>query len=140
MKKIKTKNIVVSGKRKTAIAKATIKPGTGKVTINKKSLSCFNQFQQLALKEPFILARKTLKDQLKTVDILVNVRGSGAESQVEASRLAIARAIIAYFKKAELRKTFLAYDRGLLVADTRRKEACKPNDSKARAKRQKSYR
>ena len=43
-------------------------------------------------------------------------------------------------KSAELKKAFLSYDRGLLVADTRRKETYKPGDSKARAKRQKSYR
>ena len=39
-----------------------------------------------------------------------------------------------------MRKTFLNYDRSLLIADVRRKEQYKPNDSKARAKRQKSYR
>ena len=43
-------------------------------------------------------------------------------------------------EKADLRKAFLSYDRTLLVADVRRKEQRKPNDSKARAARQKSYR
>jgi len=73
-------------------------------------------------------------------DIFINVAGGGPESQIEASRLAIAKAILAFTKNVELRKTFLNYDRSLLIADVRRKEQYKPNDSKARAKRQKSYR
>ena len=45
-------NLVVSGKRKTAIAKATIKSGTGKVSINRKPMEFFPELQQLELKEP----------------------------------------------------------------------------------------
>lgn len=141
MKKTKkSKNIVVAGKRKEAIAKATIKPGTGKCLINKKPISLFNYFHQLSLQEPFVLARPILGNELDTIDIEVNVKGGGIEGQVEASRLAIARALLAYFKRQELKKAFLNYDRALLVADTRRKETRKPCDSKARARRQKSYR
>ncbi len=140
MKKQISKNIVVAGKRKTAIAKATIKQGTGILRINKKPVEVFNYFQQLALKEPFSLLSKILGDELNKIDIHIVVHGGGTESQIEASRLAIARALLAYFKKAEIRKTFLNYDRTLLVADVRRKEMRKPNDSKARASRQKSYR
>ncbi len=76
----------------------------------------------------------------KKVKIDVNVRGGGVMSQAEATRLAIARALISFTQNKKLEKEFLNYDRHLLVADTRRKETCKPNDSKARAKRQKSYR
>ncbi|MFH1823568.1 MAG: 30S ribosomal protein S9 [archaeon] len=132
--------ITVSGKRKTSIAKATIKPGSGKVTINNKPINLFTETQRLLLEEPLILTRDLLKEEANKVDISVAVTGGGTESRVEASRLAIARAIIAHFNKPELRESFLNYDRNLLVADTRRKETCKPNDSKARAKRQKSYR
>ncbi|MEM1535719.1 MAG: 30S ribosomal protein S9 [Candidatus Pacearchaeota archaeon] len=139
-KKLKKGQIVVAGKRKEAIAKATIKPGQGKVVINKRPIELFNQFQQLELQEPFVIARPILSNDLKAVDIEVNVKGGGVQGQIEASRLAIARALLAYFKKPELKKAFLSYDRALLVADTRRKEMRKPNDSKARAARQKSYR
>jgi len=139
-KKITSNNIVKSGKRKQAIAKATIKEGSGKVTVNKKPIDLFNYFQSLHLKEPLELAKKVIGQELDKVDISVIVNGGGAESQIEASRLAIARVLLAKFKKADLRKTFLEYDRNLLVADTRRKETRKPNISKARAKRQKSYR
>ena len=45
-----------------------------------------------------------------------------------------------FSKEEKLRKAFVEYDRNLLVADVRRKEAYKPGDSKARSKRQKSFR
>ena len=76
----------------------------------------------------------------KKVDINVRVSGGGYSSQADAIRLGIARALVESTKSSALKETFLKYDRHLLVADTRRKEMCKPNDSKARAKRQKSYR
>ncbi len=136
----KQKIITLSGKRKTAIAKATIQEGDGKITINKKLITSFNSFQQLSLREPLVLAEEILGDSLKSVKIEVIVHGGGSESQIEAARLALARALVAWFKEASLKNKFLKYDRMLLVADTRRKEMRKPNDSKARAARQKSYR
>ena len=136
----KQKIFTLSGKRKTAIAKATIQEGNGKVTINNKLLHSFNSFQQLSLKEPLILAEEILGDALKSVKIEIIIHGGGSEGQIEAARLALARVLVAWFKEAGLKNKFLKYDRMLLVADTRRKEMRKPNDSKARAARQKSYR
>jgi small subunit ribosomal protein S9 len=136
----KQKIMTLAGKRKTAIAKATIHEGNGKITINNKLLSSFNSFQQLSLREPLVLAEEILGDSLKSVRIEIIVHGGGSESQIEAARLALARALVAWFKDAGLKNKFLKYDRMLLVADTRRKEMRKPNDSKARAARQKSYR
>ena len=49
-------NEIISGKRKTAVAKATISDGNGKFTVNKKPLHLFNNFQSLTLREPIILA------------------------------------------------------------------------------------
>lgn len=131
-------DLVVSGKRKTSIAKATIKEGTGKVTINKRPIKFFPMLQQLELQEPLEIAKELLGD-LK-FDIAVNVKSGGINSRIEASRLAIARAIVKFTKNDKLRLAFLAYDRNLIVADVRRKEAYKPGDSKARANRQTSYR
>ena len=133
-----TKNITVSGKRKTAIAKATIKSGSGIVTINKVPYEQLDFFRKLTIKEPIEIAKKVLGD-LK-FDIKVNVKGSGSESQITASRLAIARALVEFTKSEDLKKAFTKYDKNLLVADTRRKEAYKPGDSKARRKRQSSFR
>lgn len=132
------KSIVVSGKRKAAVAKVTIKEGNGKVTINKKSLSYFPPLNKMEVEEPLLIADEILGK--RNYDIKVNVKGGGIASQTEAVRLAIARAIVKFAKNESLKRAYLAYDRNLLVADTRRKETYKPRDSKARAKRQKSYR
>ena len=132
------KNLIVSGKRKTAIAKASIKSGIGKVTINKGAINFFPELQQLELKEPLIIAQEVLGKL--NFDILVRVTGGGIASRIEAARLAIARAIVEFTKNIKLRQAYLAYDRNMLIADTRRKEPYKPGDSKARAKRQSSKR
>ncbi|MFQ5475232.1 MAG: 30S ribosomal protein S9, partial [Candidatus Nanoarchaeia archaeon] len=92
------------------------------------------QMLRMKLMEPLVLAG----DKAKEVNINVRTHGGGMTGQADAARLAIARALAEYHKK--LKDVFLDYDRTLLVADSRRKETCKPNDSKARAKRQKSYR
>jgi len=130
--------IVVSGKRKTAVAKATIKSGSGNIFINKKPAQFFPELQQLELAEPLVIAKKILGNL--NFDIFVNVSGGGINCRIEASRLAIAKAIVAFTKEEKIKHAFLAYDRNMLVADTRRKEAYKPGDSKARARRQTSYR
>lgn len=130
--------LVVTGKRKTAIAKATITEGNGIVTFNKKPLSFLSYLQQLEISEPLVITQEILKKI--PFNIALNVKGGGTASQVEASRLAIAKAIIAYTKDEDLRRAFLVYDRNMLVADTRRKETRKPGDSKARAMRQTSFR
>jgi small subunit ribosomal protein S9 len=130
--------IIVSGKRKTSVAKATIKAGDGKITINKKPISFLPYLQQLEVKEPLIIAKDVLGKL--NFDIAVNVRGGGIASRIEASRLAIARAIVKFADNDDLKGAYLIYDRNLLVADTRRKEAYKPGDSKARSMRQSSKR
>jgi len=125
-----------SGTRKRAVARATLKPGNGIVRINSVLLQYYEpEIYQLKIQEPLIIAG----EDAKKVDITVRVAGSGKSSQADAARLAIAKALVASNKK--LQKEFLDYDRTLLVADVRRKEAKKPNrHGKARAKRQKSYR
>jgi small subunit ribosomal protein S9 len=132
------KNPIYSGKRKTAIAKATIVAGKGKILINRKPMGFYPELQTLELEEPIRIAKDVLGKF--EFDISVNVKGGGIACQIEAARLAIARALVGESKSEKLRDAYLQYDRNLLVADTRRKEAYKPDDSKARAKRQTSYR
>lgn len=130
-----SKTIHMSGKRKKAIARATLKEGKGKIKINGIFLDNYGtSMLRLRIKEPLILSDEISKH----VDIDVVTNGGGVNGQADAARLAIARVLVEYDKKLE--KVFDDYDRWLLVADVRRKEVCKPNDSKARAKRQKSYR
>lgn len=131
----KNKAINTSGRRKRAVARATLQPGKGKVRVNSLNLEVYEpEIYRMRIKEPLILA----EDVAKKVDIDVTVEGGGVAAQANATRLAIARALTEH--KKELKQTFLDYDRNLLVADVRFKEPCKPNISKARAKRQKSYR
>jgi small subunit ribosomal protein S9 len=130
------KPIHVSGKRKRAIARATLKSGNGRIRINKIPLEIFQpETARLKITEPLILAG----DQTKKVNIDINVFGGGIASQTEAARLVIGRALSKLDSKLE--PILLKYDKHLLVADVRRKETRKPNrHGKARAKRQKSYR
>ena len=136
LKLSKTKTIVTSGKRKTAVAKATLKVGTGKIKINKVPLDLYNpEVYKLRIEEPLILS----EDIREKVDIAVSVRGGGAKSQSDASRTAIAKALVNHSPK--LKSVFSDYDRHLLVADVRLKESAKPNKhGSARSKKQKSYR
>lgn len=130
------KAIHVSGKRKSARARATLSLGNGIVRVNNALVDHVRpEVYREKIREPLMLAG----DTIKKVDVDVKTRGGGVASQAEAARLAIARALATYDKS--LQKTFLDYDRSLLVADVRLKETHKPNrHGKARAKRQKSYR
>ena len=129
---------ITSGKRKTAVARAVTTDGTGRVTINKKPYEILQLLDRLKIEEPLRIAKNIIGNF--NFDVLINVRGGGEKSQIEASRLALARAIVEVTKNKNVERAFLDYDRNLLVADVRRKEAYKPGDSKARRKRQTSYR
>ena len=134
----KLKNINTSGKRKRAIARATLKQGNGVIRINGIPIDFISpKISRLKMKEPLILA----EDYAQKVDINVNVSGGGITSQAEASRLAIAKALVDFTKNDKLKEVFLNYDRNLIVADVRRKESAKPNrHGQARSHVQKSYR
>ncbi len=127
-----------AGKRKRAVARATIKKGSGFIKINSRDISIVEpEVVRQRIMEPILIAG----DAAKNLNIWVNVYGGGWSGQAEAARLAIAKALVAFTGSAELRKKFLDYDRHLLVADTRYKETRKPGThSKARAKRQLSFR
>ncbi len=127
--------IIVSGKRKRAIAKAILTEGSGLIRINKKTLQIFDR---LKIEEPLRIAEKILGKL--NFDVEIKVKGGGEKSQIEAARLALSKAILEFSKSKELTDAFLSYDRNLLVADIRRKETYKPGDSKARKKRQSSKR
>lgn len=130
--------IQVSGKRKSAIARASIRKGAGAVRINNVLLDNYTpELARMKVKEPLLLAG----DSAGKVDIDVRVHGGGPTSQADAVRLAVAKALVSFSKGKKLRESFLEYDRNLLVADVRRKETKKPNrHGKARARTQKSYR
>jgi len=132
------KKLTVSGKRKTSIAKATIQKGSGRILINKMPYENLDFFKILIIKEPIEIAKRVLGKF--DFDISCRISGGGSEGQIQAAKLAIARAIVKFTGSEELKQVYTKYDKSLLVADTRRKEAYKPGDSKARRKRQKSFR
>jgi len=134
--KNKKKIIMSSGKRKTAVARATLRPGTGKIKINNKPIALFGtKIYQLRIQEPILLSEKIAEK----VDISIKVHGGGIMGQSDAIRMVIAKVLVEY--APELKQIFLNYDRQLLVADVRFKETTKPNrHGRARAKKQKSYR
>ncbi len=134
----KEKKIITSGKRKSAVARATLTEGKGDVKINNRDYTTLQFFDKLRIEEPIRIAKEILG---KTdFNVSITVRGGGERGQIEASRLALARAISEFAKSKDLTEILSAYDRNLLVADVRRKEARKPGDSRARAMRQASKR
>lgn len=132
------KSMNTSGKRKSAIARATIRQGTGLIRVNHVPIDLVEpKMSRLKVMEPLILAG----DAANKVNIDVSVAGGGISSQAEASRLAVAKALVEYSKNDKLKEIFLSYDRNLMVADVRRKEPSKPNrHGQARSHVQKSYR
>ena len=132
-----SKVIHVAGKRKRAIARATIREGKGIIRINSQRLETWEpRLSRLRLMEPVLLGAEVAKK----VNIDVDVEGGGWQGQTEAARLAIARGLVQFSRSKQLKQEFLEYDRNLWVADVRRGEPSKPNDSKPRKARQKSYR
>jgi small subunit ribosomal protein S9 len=131
------KIVLTSGKRKNAIARATIRPGKGRVRFNKIPVELLNpEMVRKIVMEPLIIA----KELANKVDIDVDTRGGGFMGQAEAARTAIARALVEWSGDEELRKVYLEYDRTLLVNDIRRKEPKKQMGRGARKRRQTSYR
>jgi len=129
------KAINTVGKRKRAVAHATVQEGNGRVRINKTLLQHWMpKMAREKIMEPLLLAGDVSK-----IDIDVRVGGGGQISQADAVRVAIGKALIQHNKK--LQPVFLQYDRTMLVPDVRFKEASKPNrHGHARSKTQKSYR
>jgi small subunit ribosomal protein S9 len=131
------KVVNTSGKRKTAVARAAAVKGSGKVRVNMVPIEIVEpKLARLKMEEPLLVAGK----KAEKLDITVSVSGGGVYGQADAVRTAIARAILDYTEDAELKEQYLAYDRTLLVNDTRVKESKKPLGRGARKKRQKSYR
>jgi small subunit ribosomal protein S9 len=133
-----TPRVVISvGKKKTAVARAIIRPGIGRVRINGYPLELWPiEMARMKIAEPLILAGELAKK----VDIDVNVSGGGYMGQAIATRIAIARGLVAYFQSQELKELYERYDPYMLKGDPRRTEPKKPGIKHARSKRQKAYR
>ena len=132
------KILLTSGKRKTAIARAVVREGKGRIRINKIPIEIYQpELARWKIMEPILLAGNGVANK---IDIDVKVEGGGYMGQAEAARIAIARALVEWTGDPALKKKFIEYDRTMLVGDPRRTEPKKFGGRSARARRQKSYR
>jgi len=129
--------IQTTGKRKAAVARCTLRRGTGTVRFNDRPLEFVEpELVRQKIQEPLLM----VGDRAKGLDISVRVHGGGIVGQASAARTAVARGLIEWLKDAALKETFKHYDRSLIVNDPRRKLPKRPGGRGARARRQKSYR
>nr|MDT0661098.1 30S ribosomal protein S9 [Micromonospora sp. DSM 115978] len=113
------------GRRKEAIVRVRIVPGSGKITCNGRELEAYfpSKVHQQMIREPLVTAEK-----VETFDVIANLRGGGITGQAGALRLGIARALIAFEPddRPALKKA------GFLTRDARVKESKKYGLKKAR--------
>jgi small subunit ribosomal protein S9 len=128
-----------SGKRKTAIARAVLKhPSKGQIKINNVPLELYEpEIAKMSIQEVLEVANHP---KLEKCDINVQVQGGGTMSQTGAIRIAIAKAINKFIGTKTIEKVFRDYDDSLLSGDSRRTEPKKFGGTKARKRRQKSFR
>src|SRR6056297_2552968 len=127
-----------SGKKKTAVARATVRDGEGRVRVNSQPVELVEpELARLKMLEPFRIVEEDLRTD---VDIDVSVEGGGFSGQADAVRTAIARGLVEHRSDAELRDAYMEFDRSLLVNDVRQSEPKKWGGPGARARYQKSYR
>jgi len=121
------------GRRKTAVARLYLKPGTGIITVNKRTAKEYfpTGTLQYVINQPLVLTNCDGK-----YDIKVNLDGGGSNGQAEAMRLAISRALC----KIDPEYRLILKPKGLLRRDPRMVERKKPGQPKARKKFQFSKR
>ncbi len=117
--------IQATGRRKRAVARVRLRPGSGEITVNKRSLEDYfpSAVHRMLVSEPLVMTET--KD---TYDVDVTMDGGGVSGQAGALRMGIARALIAL--DPELRPSLKAA--GMLTRDSRKKESKKYGLKKAR--------
>ncbi len=147
--------VVATGKRKTAVARAYVRPGSGRIRVNGVPIELWpTEVAKLKMMEPLVIAGDVVKN---VVDVDVEVNGGGFMGQAEAVRMAIARGLVDYFSKCtpdqspegcqrsravaeKLKALYEEYDRTMLAGDPRRTEPEKYMRYSARRGWQTSYR
>ena len=117
--------IYATGKRKSAIARVRITPGTGIVTINKKEL---NEFYSLETLKAVVMRPFTVANMMEKYDVIATVKGGGFSAQAGAIAHGISKALatIDLDTRTSLKRA------GLLTRDSRVKERRKYGLKKAR--------
>jgi small subunit ribosomal protein S9 len=122
-----------TGRRKTSVARVFLRPGTGKVTVNGRTLENYfpNAVLRMVVHQPL-----TMSDMMGKFDMVVTVLGGGPAGQASAIRMGLSRALLSYNEQL---KTMLRHA-GLLTRDPRMKERKKPGQVGARRRFQFSKR
>jgi small subunit ribosomal protein S9 len=122
-----------TGRRKTAAARVYLRPGSGNVKVNGRTLDEYfpNEVLKMIIKQPLLLTETS-----ERFDIQVSVEGGGSAGQAGAIRHGISRALLEY--NGELRDRLKSA--GLLTRDPRKKERKKYGQKGARARFQFSKR
>jgi small subunit ribosomal protein S9 len=122
-----------TGRRKSAIARVFLRPGTGNFTVNGKGHEVYfvTEQQRVSAVRPLILT-----ELQGTFDVVTTVRGGGVSAQADAVKMGISRALLEF--NAELRKQLKG--EGLLTRDARQKERKKYGQKGARKRFQFSKR
>jgi len=121
------------GRRKTAVARVYLRPGTGKVVVNHRPIE---EYFPLDFRRSLITKPMAVTETQAQFDVLVNAKGGGLSGQAEATQLGIARALLKF--NDELRKPLR--DAGMLTRDPRMVERKKYGQPKARKRFQFSKR
>jgi small subunit ribosomal protein S9 len=122
-----------TGKRKTAVARVFLKPGSGTITVNGRTLEDYfpRETSRMIVHQAFHVVEKPGQ-----YDVEATVRGGGIAAQAEALRHGISRALV----QADPALRPVLKKAGLLTRDSRRKERKKPGQPGARKKFQYSKR
>ncbi len=122
-----------TGRRKTSTARVYLRPGTGKIVVNKRDFDSYfpNEALRMIIRQPL-----RLTETAEQFDVLVNVDGGGNAGQAGAVRHGITRALMEY--NADLRSALKKA--GLITRDPRQKERKKYGQKGARARFQFSKR
>ena len=122
-----------TGRRKSAVARIFLRPGTGKVVVNKREFADYfpNETLKMLIRQPL-----EITETVDKFDIIATVKGGGMSGQAGAIKPGISRALVEY--NLELRKTLK--EAGFLTRDSRKKERKKYGQKGARARFQFSKR
>ncbi|MDD6224136.1 MAG: 30S ribosomal protein S9 [bacterium] len=122
-----------TGRRKTSVARVTLTPGKGKITVNGKDVHEYLPYETLImdLQQPLVLTNTK-----ETFDVDAKVQGGGFSGQTGAIRLGITRALLKYDEStpADSENSFrkILKSAGFITRDPRKKERKKPGLKKAR--------
>ena len=133
MAKEKKNTYTGTGHRKTSVARVTLTPGTGKVTVNGQDVRDYLPFEVLVMD---LMQPLEMTNTAEMFDVDAKVKGGGFQGQTGAIRLGITRALLQYDSTtpADSENSFrkVLKSAGMITRDSRKKERKKPGLKKAR--------